>query len=334
MDVFSDVYKKSIDVLRIKSLDESWAVIENDLKLMLREDGPDVSKGAALGGLRGHLAKLTKGKPAKAKAEAILAASRPEVAGFQERAAFVKTMKHFYLVEKKGNQTIWVMDSPKAYGNWTYRQFAHKNAEAVKSELEKDAEVFGGANRQMMSNALQLARKWSTDVHIKLASSDVKTMEMVTRWFHQPGATADEVKATIAILQTGFKKIAATCNSTCVIFSDRPHLRVSGDYDDTYASVNADDRMPVIYIFQEFLRTGKRNRFGVIPELWLCALTIVHELSHKLMATRDIKYDYQNLRPRPGFLTADAMGNADSWGYFTADMAGILSQDTLDQVLV
>ena len=334
MDVFSDVYKKSNDVLRLSSLDESWAKIENDLKLMLCEDGPDVSKGEALSGLRGHLIKLTKGKPTKAKAEAILAASRPEAAGFQERAAFVKTMKHFYLVKKVGNQTIWVMDSPKAYGNWAYRQFAYKTETEVKAELEKDAEVFGSANRQMMSNALQLARKWSIDVHIRLASSDAKMVATVKRWFHQPNATEEEVKATIGILQTGFKKITATCNSTCVIFSDRPHLRVSGDYDDTYGSVNADDRMPVIYIYQEFLKAGKRNRFGVIPDLWICALTIVHELSHKLIATRDLKYDYQNLRPRSGFTTADARNNADSWGYFTADMAGVLSQDTLDQVLV
>ncbi len=204
----------------------------------------------------------------------------------------------------------------------------------LRSELEKDTEVFGGANRQLMSNALQLARKWSNDVHIKLTSSDAKMIDAVKRWFHQPGATEEEVKATIAILQNGFKKIAATCNSTSVIFSDRPHLRVSGRYDDSYASVNANDPMPVIYIFQAFLKTGKRNRFGVIPELWLCALTIVHELSHKLMGTLDLKYDYQNLRPRAGFSTDDARNNADSWGYFTAYMMGVLTQDTLDQVLV
>ena len=171
------------------------------------------------------------------------------------------------------------------------------------------------------------------DTEIKLGGKSAATLAAVQRWFHAEGAGADDVEATRATLLSGFKKITAACNSGKVIFSDRPHLRASGDYDNTFASVNAGDAMPVIYTYQLFLDTGKRTINGRIPKLWLCALTVIHELSHKLQATEDIRYDYQGLKPDASFPAGDALRNADSWAYFCGDVLGNVPKGAVKEAL-
>jgi len=336
MNVFTEVYEKSIDLLKAPSFKDDWKTLEAGLKSLLQADGPDATKAGALSDLRTTLGKVSKGKGAASSlaADAILDASKEGSPSFQERAALLKTMSHFYLVQRKGNQSVWVVDNPKEFSKWSYDLMSGKSSAEVKGILQKTEEVFGVQNRKMMSDSLQLARKWSGDVLVKLGAADAKTQDVVRRWFHEDGATDAEVKATIATLLDGFKKITSVCNSTGVIFSDRPHLRTSGKYDNTYASVNAGDVMPVIYIFQVFLQTGRRNVFGQIPKLWLCALTVIHELSHKMVRTEDVRYDDDGLKPSPSFPRSDAIKNADSWSYCAADLVGALSKGTIQRVLV
>jgi len=334
MDVFTDAYDKSVELLKSTSLHADWKAIEKGLKTLLEAGGPSLNSAPCLDELRGQLA-ANKGKgPAdKTSAEEIIRASRSDARGYQDRAALVKQMQHFYLVAKKGNQSIWVVDSPRRYGKWTYDLFSGKTVEDLKSELTHTTEVFGPGNRKMMSDALQLARKWSADVEVKLASKSRTALATVTRWFDAGGAKADAIEASRAKLLDGFKKITAACNSTKVIFSDRPHKRASGEMKNTFASVNSLDVMPVIYIYELFLRTGKRNKLGRIPKLWLCALTVVHELSHKLVKTDDIKYDYEGLKPGAGFSAEQALKNADSWAYFAGDLVGAVPQSAIKEAL-
>ncbi|MCQ8105339.1 M35 family metallo-endopeptidase [Methylomonas sp. SURF-2] len=335
MNTLTEVYDKCIELLKVKSLDDSWSTIEADLKALLNADGPNFAKAEVLEDLRSKLNKASKGKgvAATAVADEIINACKVGVNGFQDRAALLKAMKHFYLVKRKGNQSIWVVDSPKDYPKWTFDEFSGATKEALKTALQKEQEVFGAGHRKTMSDSLQLARKWSSDVQVKLAANDKKTLEKVKRWFHAGEAPKDELAATVAVLLEGFKKIHATCNTTTVIFSDRPHLRAGGEWDNVYASVNSNDVMPVIYIFQVFLTTGKRNCFGQVPKLWLCALTVVHELSHKLVKTEDIRYDDDGLKPGASFTSDQALKNADSWAYFAADVVGVLTKGTIQRVL-
>jgi hypothetical protein len=333
MNVFTEVYQKTVDLLKTNPLDASWGVIETKLKILLCDDGPDATQGAALDDLRSHINNVSKSGMPSGRAEAILAASKPDSPGFQERAALIKTMQHCYLIAKKGNQSLWVIDSPKAYGAWAYDQFDGKEPDGVKTELEKEEEVYGLSNRRMMSDALQLARKWSLDAQIRLANADADLLKKVRCWFHGDLATDLKIAASRAILQDGFKRIAASCNSTQVIFSDRPHLRSRPDYADVHASVNARDNMPIIYIYEAFLRSGKRNVFGQRPELWNCAITIIHELSHKLVNTVDVKYAFEGLRPGRDLTEEEALKNAETWAFFAADIVGALGGDSVRQAL-
>lgn len=335
MNVFTEVYEKSVDLLKAPSLDAGWKVVEADLKALLDSDGPNVGKAGVLDNLRNLLKESGKGKPVPktAAATAIVKACRPAATGFQERAALIKTMQHFYVVGQKGAQSIWVLDPPRGFGAWPYDLLAGKSVPDLKTALADDVEVFGAENRKMMSDALQLARKWAADAQVKLASPNAATLDKVRLWFHVASSDAVDVAASAARLAEGCKQIHAACNSTRVIFSDRPHLRSSGEWDNVYASVNEMDVMPVIYIFQVFLEAGRRDSSGSIPKLWLCALTVIHELSHKLMKTEDIRYDDDGLRPGAGFTAEQALKNADSWAYFVADLLGAVPAATFTKVL-
>jgi Lysine-specific metallo-endopeptidase len=336
MNVFTEVYDKSVELLKAPSLHDDWKDIEAGLKKLLQPAGPSVDGAKSLDDLRNRLSEAaTKagGIRTRAKAKEIARIAQTDKNGYQDRAALIKQMKHFYLVAKKGEQNIWVVDQPKSFGKWNYDLFSGLSAEQLQPLLGKSNEVFGAGNRQMMSDALQLARKWSADTEVKLSSKSAATLTVVRRWFHAEGASDGDVQNTCATLLTGFKKITAACNSGLVIFSDRPHLRASGDWNNAYASVNAGDAMAVIYIYTVFLKAGRRKLNGTIPKLWLCALTVVHELSHKLMATEDKRYDYQGLKPSASFPASDAIKNADSWAYFCGDVLGSVPAKAVEEAL-
>jgi hypothetical protein len=336
MNVFSEVYEKSVDMLKTPQLHADWAAIEKGLRELLLPDGPAPGKSAVLDDLRDKLTaagKKANGSAAKAAGDEIVRVSQSAKPAFQDRAALIKQMKHFYMVTKKGNQSIWVVDQPKSYGEWDFELFDGKSAVDLPALLTQNDEVFGRSNRKMMSDALQLARKWSADTEVKLGGKSAATDAAIRRWFLLEGASDVDVASVRATLLAGFKKITAACNSGQVIFSDRPKLRTSGDYDSTYASVNSRDAMPVIYIYQLFLKTGKRTILGTIPKLWLCALTIVHELSHKLVATEDKRYDDDGLKPSTSFPPAMALVNADSWAYFCGDVLGAVPKAAVKAAL-
>jgi len=298
LDEFTTVYKKSTDVLKT-SLDKRWSNIETQMKALLAADGPDSSQASVLELVRTSLQAATKGQTnaAEAVAKEILALSRSDATGFQDRAALIKLFKHFYYVCVSGNQDCWVVDHPKDYTKWSYDQLATKTADQLKPLLQREDEAFGASRRKIMSDSLQLARKWSHDILIKLGKPDANTLAVVKRWFHNDTDTEENVKKTVTTLCDGFKKIAATLNSTKIIFSDHPPERTGGKYGKTFAEVSSVDAMPVIYIFPFFFMEAGINNKGQVGKMWLCALTVIHELSHKMAGTDDNSYDSLGLKP-------------------------------------
>ena len=64
------------------------------------------------------------------------------------------------MVDKKGNQSIWVVDHPRSCPEWSFLMFDGKSASDLPPLLANDDEVIGRSNRRLLSDALQLARKW------------------------------------------------------------------------------------------------------------------------------------------------------------------------------
>ncbi len=332
LDEFTTVYKKAKEVLVADSFDQRWSNLEPKIKALLAGDAPDAGAASILDTVRASLEAAGRGQaiPARAIAEEIMAVSKSGANGFQDRAALIKLLKHFYYYTATGNQDVWVVDHPNAYTKWVFDEFDKQTADGVKARLQSEIEAFGPDRRRIMSDSLQLARKWSSDIVVKLGTPDPTTRAKVKKWFHGDGGGDADVNKSIATLLTGFKAISATCNSTNVIFSDHPPERTGGKYDLTFAEVSKVDKMPVIYIFPHFFMEAGINNRGQVGKMWLCALTVIHELSHKLAGTNDNSYDDLGLKPGGQHLkVADAIKTADSWGYFACDMVSALPDDAL-----
>lgn len=335
METFTEVFDKSTTVLRDGSLDPSWKALETALLAFLDGAMPNPARAQVLEALRERLQQCGVGQScaATAAAEEIVRAARGGAQGFQDRAALIKTMKHLYLVNRRSAQSVWVADSPRGYAAFPYDQLANMREADLKRDLAQDDEVFGSVNREMMADALQLAHKWSADVLIKLSLAGAPVLKDVRRWFLLPDASDEDVERAGKRLAEGFEKIYRACNSTSVVFSDQPEFRHSGDWNEAYAAVTHDDRMPIIYIFRVFLEKGRRNALGEIPLLWECALTIIHELSHKLLKTIDIQYEFEGLSPTKMMAKGQPLENAESWAYFAGALVGAIPTPTLNRVL-
>lgn len=336
MDVFTEVYDKSRSLLSTPCFDKQWSNIEPKLKALFADGGFDANQAGVLELVRSTLFKADSAKTNQVDAMVanIMVACRKDAKGFEARAALVKLLRHLYFVEAKGAQSVWVVDHPSAYTTWVYHEYENKTEKEVRDRLPAEIEIFGAVQRKTMSDALQIARKWALDVVVKLGSANADTEAKVRRWFLADGADKAALTATIGTLTTGFNAIAQACNGNKVIFSDRPHKRANGGNATTFASVNKRDVMVVIYIFKLFLEEGK-NAKGEAGKLWLCALTIIHELSHKVAGTKDKSYDTSGLKPGGlSLAAADAILNADSWGYFAADMSGAIPAEKFSKFYV
>src|SRR4051794_1879144 len=147
MDVFSEVYNKSVDLLKTQCFDDRWSNIEPKLKALLAAGGPNDAEAPVLDLIRKNLNVVAR-RPtgSDAVAQEILDLSRYKSPGFEDRAALLKTMRHFYFVNRAGNQSVWVYDGPKAYHKWPYDLFKGMTASQIKGGLQHDHETFGDGN--------------------------------------------------------------------------------------------------------------------------------------------------------------------------------------------
>jgi hypothetical protein len=341
---FSEAYDKARDVVANQTFAADWEEFRQKVKVLLGQDGPSSVHAAVLDNFRETLdkgaggfwdaVKDNKSLTKKGRvADEILAASKSTATKVEERAATLKLLKHLYLAGSQGAQQVWVYSPPEAYTKWVYDEIKGSEKD-IKERLEKEEEVYTAGDKKLMCDALQLARKWSLDAVAKLGSPSDDTKAVVRRWFADEVTTEAQLAAAAQTLKAGLQKIANVCTSTLLIFSDEPGDRTGGGWKD-YAFVNrSKDRLSVVYLQGAFLEAGRKKWPWSTPRLWMCALTIIHELSHREQDTDDNRYDSDGLKPsKTTFPYADALDNADSWGYFTTDLAGMLSGADRDRVL-
>ena len=89
------------------------------------------------------------------------------------------------------------------------------------------------------------------------------------------------------------------------------------------------EKIPVVYIENAYFAKNTTP----IPDKVLWAITVVHEITHLDLSTKDHQYDYDGLKPGDKLSCADAKENADSWAYFCADCAGALSESNVNSAL-
>lgn len=240
-----------------------------------------------------------------------------------ERAATLKMLKHLHLVLQKGGQQVWVYSPPKMDTKWVFDEITGSDA-TVKARLDREEEIFSNEEKLWMSDALQLSLKIAEDTKVKLAGAATSdaTKAVVRKWFLDEDSTDTDLNNAITTLSAGFNKIAIACNNNTLVFTDYADWRSKRNRFFGGAIPGGEGGgFPVIYLEGAFTRlTGNSGK------KWLCAETIIHEMSHHELSTEDHKYDSDGLKPSKAALPyAKAIANADSWGYFAIDLAGYLS---------
>ena len=239
-----------------------------------------------------------------------------------KKAAAVKFLRHLYLVRKRGSQKVWVFDSPKAYGHYPTEELNVVKADlsSIKRKLADRDEQFGETRRAPLGEATMTGLAWCHKASLVLVESgakpDSEAMKIVKRWFAESNTTNEELNALIGKLSAGFKKVAATLNSNQLIFTDMASVRgaTSGkerDLLNAYAFVFSGryEVIPVVYIENAFFAKNSTP----IPDKTLWAITVVHEVTHLDVSTKDHRYDYKGLKPGKKLSASQAGENADSW---------------------
>jgi hypothetical protein len=249
-----------------------------------------------------------------------------------DRAATLKMARHMRRSEIKSSQSVWVYSPPKAHVSWIFDAMSG-SAVTDAACLSQDEELFDDEQIKWMMTALTQSLKISEDAKVKVASvagaTDV-TKDMVKRWFLDETCGDAELADAMAKLNEGFKKISVACNSPSLVFTDYPDWSSTRNrYFGGALRGGEGGGFPVIYLEGAFTRlTGNSGK------LWLCVETVIHEMSHHELKTRDHFYDSDGLKPNSVTLPyAKAIENADSWGYFAVDLAGQLSEADRVKVL-
>jgi hypothetical protein len=219
-----------------------------------------------------------------------------------------------------------VADNPVAYTQWPFNVLGGASERRIREALMHNTEVIGAENRKLLSDAFAVARKWSMDAYARTSAPDARTIDLVKRWFGV--GRKDNLESVVKWVSMSFGWISEACNSKHVIFADHPVYRREHRHDLPLATTDygKDEALRVVNIYKPFFKYKNKDRSGNMPKLWLAALTIVHELAHKEIGVDDKRYDHQGLKPGPHLPPEDAIWNAESYGYFAADLAGAVSQ--------
>lgn len=311
-------------------------------------DGPDAAHGPRIDTLRTKLTETAqKDKSNMSEGDVLLAMAG--IKGTQvitdaqaDALATLKMLRHLYFLRDRGNQVIWIYAQPFEFHRWVFDEIRGCTPDQTRAKLNCADEVYPASLRGHMCAGLQQAQTWSLKCVAKLGGTlDDATKTLVRRWFTAGGASDTEVARVGATLLDGFKKVAALCGSTRVIFSDEPINRMDGsavagqaNYCDSwldYAFVDGGsvrERLDVVYIQDAALKKWASPNEG-----WVATLTILHEMTHRVINTKDAVYDFDGLKPGAVLTQRDALVNADSWAYFATDMAGQLPGNKAVKVL-
>ena len=133
------------------------------------------------------------------------------------------------------------------------------------------------------------------------------------------------------MLATGFKSLVAAVGRGKFLLTDFVPLRTASTADElrffnseAFTLRSRYEGMDVVYIESNFFT---RDGGGVIFDQDNWTRIVVHELSHLVAGTvdHDSRYAHSGIGVHPGFPSSKAVNNADSWAFFAADCAGVLT---------
>jgi hypothetical protein len=333
MLTFTDLYEKTRKIVsKRKWPSTQLGVIRTDWQrlmtrdcrfdLMMTYDGIDPRRKEALSELREHIINesqmsgISVGELIANVNEMAKEANKPRFSPFSfniSRAAAIKVLFHLYFVRQRGEQGVWVYSPPASHISWAYKAL-NKNRALLVDKLDARDEYFTEEHRKIIAKASEMALNW-----VSVAQSRgyaLKNMQIMD-WFCglDDAANPDVKRMYHQKVDAGFREIRNMLNKNTLIFSYHPQL----------GTHNAKEILGFVYPYEWldviYIKNTYDTRYGASPE-WNCAITILHEVSHRALNTLDYSYDWQGLKPgNRGLRAYQAIKNAESWAYFIADMA-------------
>lgn len=316
------------------STDKKWQALINRCQKLTGSDGFEIGEASLPEDLRKELAKakaegrneaVTLFDAAGAKQQITMTASLVD-AKLAKRLGALKTLQHTYLLASTGAHKVWCVAIPTGFTDWPHDALQGGIANANKKLLDQ-TERFTSDQREHLSHASLEALKW---VHkAMIIASDIKKEEhraTISRWFSDARTTESDLATIAATLNAGLKKIAFKLQSGRLIYTDSVAERGTGSNEGTEAFVWGDP-LDVVYIEDEFF--GNRNTLTGLTN-W--TRIVIHELTHRELGTEDYAYEHQGINPIR-LSPAKAIENADSWAWFCADCAGVLTVGVINNAL-
>ena len=341
----------------LDNFSSDWQPLIKRLHKLMGDSGFEPGEAAALSDLRRMVHKGPGG--------GLLSKSVPEERGILEavngwsentaslidqkvkmRAAAIKLLRHVYLLKRSGNRRVWVVSLPLDFHDWPSDDLnARAATQAVtRKMLGSSGEIFSEERKKHLASATFHALTWcqKTSALLAVAAQDdskasnasAAALATVKRWFADPGLSAADLKAYVAKLQAGFKKIIGTLNQGQFVLTDWVPLR-QATAEDEVRYLNAEaftfsskaEGLDVVYIERSFFVDHPGN---VLKGQKNWTRIVVHELTHLVCGTEDVnigkaRYAWYGIGPHAGFPGSAAIRNADSWAFFCGDGAGVLT---------
>ena len=341
-----------------KAFAKDWQPLVRELYKLMDPEGFDPGRASHLSDLRkkvlqgeskmiGH-AKVTEDKGILMAVEAWTENGGGSVEPAKKmQAAALKLLRHLYLLNRSGNRKVWLVSLPTAFIDWPSDDFNSRAATQIAARilLRSRDEIFSEADKKHLAVAAQHGLAWCQKTCMVLANAaqgskgkgsakGTEAINLVKRWFADPGVSITDLNGYIGRLQTGFKAIIAMLNKGHFVLTDWAPLRaatVQDDVDFLYSEAftfpSRGEGMDTVYIEKSFFTN---DAGGVVhgQKNWIRVL--VHELTHLVCGTEDVnigkaRYAHYGIGPHAGFPGSAAIRNADSWAFFAADCAGILT---------
>jgi hypothetical protein len=332
---------------------EGWQQPVADLHALMAPEGFDAAHESALGRLRrkateGAVSNVgTRAVPLVTEDKGLLGAVGQAAGPLGEvpkaRAAALKFLRHTYLLNRAGNNKVWVHALPKAFTDWPSHAVADAGTDdAVRALLRSTEEWFSADDKKNLAKSVQEAMAWCQKAGIVLASAaasgtppsaeTLAAREMVRRWFvGSDSVPASDLPGVIATLAQGFKDLIAAVGRGNFVLTDFVPLRGATSTEErkffgseAFTLRSRYEGMDVVYVESYFFQ---RDPGGVIFDQANWTRIVVHELSHLVCGTvdHDDRYAHSGIGVHAGFPSSKAVTNADSWAFFAADCAGVLT---------
>jgi hypothetical protein len=332
-DLYSTRHAATIE--RLKSTDfptsGDWKKVIDDARLEVVADGFNIEKYKASEAIRKLVAAAEKKnvKPAATMLTAAGVTSLPSAgaksipAAVAKRVAALETLRHLWLLKKSGSHKLWVLSLPEGYRDWPEADLAGKDFDGIGSRLNDATSHFSAEDRKHLSDATQHGLSWvQKALTVSASPSKAKHMTILKRWFADANSKDEDMVLAAAQLNAGLKKIAANIRSTFLLITDMPLDRGNAARANVNGFVFSDEKIHVIYVEPAFF--SNRDMFKGMKN-W--TRIVVHELSHRMVKTKDHRYRHhaKGLKPDTedaNFTAAKALDNADSWAMFCMDCAG------------